>query len=87
MVERIRETDKKYKIDAVIVVTKSSHKAIIIGKDGRMLQRINMQASKEISEWLGKKVELSLFVKVEEDWINKKNKLYDLVYLIDKDER
>ena len=52
-----------------------------------MLQRINMQASKEISEWLGKKVELSLFVKVEEDWINKKNKLYDLGYLIDKDER
>ena len=87
LVERIRETDQKYKIDAVIVVTKSSHKAIIIGKDGRMLQRINMQASKEISEWLGKKVELSLFVKVEEDWINKKNKLYDLGYLIDKDER
>ena len=46
-----------------------------------VLQKINQQASKDISEMVGKRVYLSLFVKVEEDWLNKSNKLFDLGYL------
>ena len=75
------EREKKLIIDAVIVCSKESHKGIIIGRGGQMLQKINQQASKDISEMVGKRVYLSLFVKVEEDWLNKSNKLFDLGYL------
>ena len=45
-----------------------------------MLKRINMAASKDLKELLGKKIVLSLYVKVEEDWLNKEKKLFDLGY-------
>ena len=45
-----------------------------------MLKKINMSSSKDIKELLGKKVYLNLFVKVEEDWLNKSRKLFDLGY-------
>ncbi|MBQ1512190.1 MAG: KH domain-containing protein, partial [Erysipelotrichaceae bacterium] len=80
-VEKYDEREKKLIIDAVIVCSKESHKGIIIGRGGQMLQKINQQASKDISEMVGKRVYLSLFVKVEEDWLNKSNKLFDLGYL------
>ena len=63
-----------------IIVNKESHKGIIIGKQGSMLKKINMSSSKDIKELLGKKVYLNLFVKVEEDWLNKSKKLFDLGY-------
>ena len=67
-------------ITASIIVNKESHKGIIIGKQGSMLKKINMSSSKDIKELLGKKVYLNLFVKVEEDWLNKSKKLFDLGY-------
>ena len=80
-VEKYDEREKKVIVDAVIVCSKESHKGIIIGRGGQMLQKINQQASKDISDMIGKRVYLSLFVKVEEDWLNKSNKLFDLGYL------
>ena len=67
-------------ITASIIVNKESHKGIIIGKQGSMLKKINMSSSKDIKELLGKKVYLNLFVKVEEDCLNKSKKLFDLGY-------
>lgn len=79
-VDEYVESENKIKIEASIIVNKQSHKGIIIGKQGTMLKKINMAASKEIKELLGKKVILSLYVKVEEDWLNKEKKLFDLGY-------
>lgn len=81
-VEAMRIGEKKAYIDALIVCNRSTHKAIIIGNKGKNLQSINQMASKDIEKMLGKKVVLSLFVKVEEDWMNKNSKLYDLGYYI-----
>ena len=78
--DEYKETDSKALIEASIIVNKQSHKGIIIGKQGSMLKKINMAASKDIKELLGKKVVLSLYVKVEEDWLNKEKKLFDLGY-------
>lgn len=81
-VESIEEKENKVYIDAVIVCNKNSHKGIIIGNHGSNLKDINMMASKDIKAIFHKKVILSLFVKVEEDWMNKNSKLMDLGYLI-----
>lgn len=81
-VESMKLTEKKAYIEATIVCNRDTHKAIIIGHHGKKLQSINIAASKDISALLGRKVILSLFVKVEEDWMNKNSKLYDLGYYI-----
>ncbi len=85
-IDTFKETAKRVYIEATIVCAKDNHKAIIIGKNGRMLQKINRDASKDLSELYSKKCFLSLFVKVMEDWYNSKHKLLDLGYFIDKDD-
>ena len=67
-------------VDADIVCMKNSHKGIIIGKKGQTLKKIGSMARKSIEEFLGKKVNLKLFVKVEENWQNNPNKLTALGY-------
>ena len=79
-IDEFKNLENKAIISASIVVNKDSHKGIIIGKNGSMLKKINMSSSKDIKELLGKKVYLSLFVKVEEDWLNKSKKLFELGY-------
>ena len=55
-------------INAVIYVTRSSQKAIVIGKGGQTLKKVGQAARLEIAENLGNKVHLELWVKVREDW-------------------
>lgn len=55
-------------INAVIYVTRSSQKAIVIGKGGQSLKKIGQEARKDIAANLGTKVHLELWVKVREDW-------------------
>ena len=57
-------------IKATIICEKDSHKAIIIGKGGKMIKRIGTSARINIERLLGCKVYLELFVKVREDWKN-----------------
>ena len=83
-IDTLKQTDKRITIEATIVVNKASHKGIMIGKSGSMLKKINNQASKEIKELTGKKTFLSLYVRVEEDWLNKDKKLFDLGYFLEK---
>ncbi len=60
------------KIHQTIFVLKESQKMIVLGKSGSMIKQIGEESRKDIGEILGTKVHLFLFVKVEEDWINKK---------------
>lgn len=60
------------KIKQTIYVLKESQKMIVLGKGGSMIKQIGEEARMDIGELLGTKVHLFLFVKVEEDWINKK---------------
>lgn len=64
--------DGSVKIQQVIRVLKNSQKAIVIGKNGSMLKKINIEARKEIEKVFGIKVHLYLFVKVENRWIDEK---------------
>ena len=83
-IDTLKQTEKRIKIEATITVNKNSHKGIIIGKGGSMLKRINDAASLEIAKIYGKKCFLSLYVRVDEDWLNKDKKLFELGYFIEK---
>jgi len=76
------ERQKKDMIDieADIICEKASHKPIILGKGGSMIKKIGMYARQDLEELTQKKVFLTLFVKVEEDWRSDENMLRDLGY-------
>ena len=57
-------------IEATIFCERDSHKGIIIGKKGVMLKEIGTNARHQISDLLGMKVNLNLWVKVKKDWRN-----------------
>ena len=87
-VEEIKEKTSKVFIEATIICNKDTHKGIIIGKNGSMLKKINDQASSDIAKLFDhKKIILSLYVRVEEDWLNSQKQLFDLGYFSgDRDE-
>ncbi len=64
-------SDKLTEIHANVYCERASHKSIIIGKQGAMLQRIGSQARGDIERLLDTKVMLKLWVKVREDWRNR----------------
>lgn len=57
-------------VSATIFCERSSHKGILIGKNGGMLKRIGAAARKELEYEFDQKVFLQLWVKVKEDWRN-----------------
>ncbi|MBQ1287845.1 MAG: GTPase Era [Erysipelotrichaceae bacterium] len=87
-IEEIKEKASKVQIEATIICNKDTHKGIIIGRNGSMLKKINDQASSDIARLFDhKKIILSLYVKVEEVWLNSQKQLFDLGYFSgDRDE-
>ena len=55
-------------IDATIYCERSSHKGIIIGKQGAMLKKISTMARNDCEKFMGTKVYLTTWVKVKENW-------------------
>lgn len=77
-VEKIKkkETMEKepiFNIDATIYCLRDSHKGIIIGKNGAMLKKIGTYARQDLERMLDIKVNLKIWVKVKEDWLNNDN--------------
>ena len=68
VVESFKEGEERYDISAVIYVMRDSQKGILIGKGGASLKRLGTQSRIEMEDFFQKKVFLSLFVKVDEDW-------------------
>lgn len=67
-------------IDATIIVEKKSHKGMVIGKKGSMIKKIGTDARIDIEQLLGAKVNLKLWVKIDEEWRNKDSRLRYLGY-------
>lgn len=66
---KLRHNNKNmYDIDATIICERDSHKGIIIGKQGSMLKKIGSQSRREMEDFLQKRVNLNLWVKVKKDW-------------------
>ncbi|MCL2862144.1 MAG: GTPase Era [Firmicutes bacterium] len=68
------------RIEIDIVIERESHKKIVIGKKGEKLKEIGTSARKSIEKLLQTKVYLKLFVKVRENWRDKKMQLDSMGY-------
>lgn len=74
MKERKTKTGEEiYDVEATIYCLRNSHKGIIIGKNGSMLKRIASYAREDLEKIFGIKINLKVWVKVKEDWLNNEN--------------
>ena len=67
-VESFKEEGNLIKIHAVIYVERDSQKGIIIGHQGKALNKVSTEARKALEKFFGKKIYLETFVKVDKDW-------------------
>ena len=70
-----------YDVNLDIVCEKANHKAILIGKGGKAIKEVSSFARESMEKFLGSKVFLTTYVRVEEDWRNKLNLIKDMVIL------
>ena len=63
------------RISATIYVARNSQKGIVIGHKGEKLKRVGRAAREDMERFLGKKVFLQLFVKVQDDWRDNERQL------------
>jgi len=68
----------KVEIEAVILVGSERHKPMLIGRGGESMKRMGIQAREGLERLLGCKVNLKLWVKVDPNWFNSPEKLFDL---------
>lgn len=81
LVDEMEERENGYIfIRATIFVEKTSHKGIIIGKNGSMLKEIGKKARKDIEGLLQANVFLDLWVKVLKDWREKEGLIKRMGY-------
>lgn len=76
VIENREESESRIYIQALIIVEKASQKGILIGKQGKMITSIRLDAQKELRFILGKRVELECYVRVEENWRSKESKIH-----------
>ena len=76
VIENREDSDSRIYIQALIIVEKASQKGILIGKQGKMIASIRLDAQKELRFILGKRVELDCYVRVEENWRNRESKIH-----------
>ncbi len=75
VVDSFKEKEDIVNIRAYIYVIRDSQKGIIIGKKGAALKKTGSEARVDIEKFLGKKVFLELFVKVNKNWRENENQL------------
>jgi GTP-binding protein Era len=80
----LRKDGKVYDVNLDIVCEKPNHKAILIGKQGQAIREVSSFARMDMEKFLGKKVFLTTYVKVKEDWRNSAGLLKEYGYSEDK---
>ena len=83
VIEEFKESEERYDIRAVINVMRDSQKGIVIGKGGSALKRTATAARIEMEHFFQKKVFLTTFVKVEENWRDDRRMLRRFGYIQD----
>lgn len=69
-VKKDKMGNEVYHILAVINTKKSSHKGIIVGKDGNVLKKVGTYARQDLENFLDAKVNLRTWVKVKKNWLD-----------------
>jgi GTP-binding protein Era len=63
-----RDEEDLLRIQAIIWIERESHKAIVIGTEGRVLKHVGTAARLDMDELFGERLHLKLWVKVREHW-------------------
>lgn len=79
-IERFREEDGRYRVNALIWVERPGQKAILIGKKGEALKAAATQARLEMQKLFGCPVHLDVWVKVRKSWSSDEAALAKLGY-------
>ena len=77
-IERFEQGAEQIEIHACIWVSRENHKAMVIGKGGAMLKKIGRAARLDLVDRLEHRVDLRLWVKVRENWIDSEASVRDL---------
>ncbi len=82
-IEQFKSDTNITHIHALIWVERKSQKYIVIGKQGRMLKEVGIEARQDIEVLIDGKVNLKLWVKVKEGWADDERALHSLGYTHD----
>lgn len=80
IIKTIQEDHKIDRIYADIIVEKESQKIIVIGKNGKSIKNIGINARKKLEQFSGKKIFLKLEVIVKKGWSKNKKSLKEIGY-------
>ena len=83
-IESFRSESAITHIHALIWVERKSQKTIVIGKQGRVLEAVGMEARKDIEALIDGRVNLKLWVKIKEGWADDERALRSLGYTHDE---
>ena len=76
--EFTRKDSGTYEVNLDIICEKANHKAILIGKQGRAIKEVSSFARQDMEKFLGAKVFLTTYVRVETDWRNRPGLVKDI---------
>ncbi|MBM3419750.1 MAG: GTPase Era [Bacteroidetes bacterium] len=79
-IESYNESPDLISISAIIHVERTSQKGIVIGHRGEMLKKTGTMARAGLEDFLGRKVFLTLRVRVTEDWRHKQRMMKQFGY-------
>lgn len=69
-IDAFKDEEKLLRIDATIYVERATQKGIVIGHQGKELKKVGTAARIDMEKFWEKKVFLTLFVKVKDNWRN-----------------
>ncbi|MDO8315598.1 MAG: GTPase Era [Rugosibacter sp.] len=79
-IEKFEQEGDLRRIFAAIIVDRSAHKVMVIGKEGERLKRISTDARKDMEKLFGGKVWLETWIKVKTGWADDERALKSLGY-------
>lgn len=80
LIDQFKEEPDKVVIYATIYIESPSQKKIIIGSNGNMIKQVRELAEKDLTDFLQKKAQLHLWVKVRKHWRKKEHLLKEFGY-------
>lgn len=69
-IEQLEDTKEILNVSALIIVSRSSQKKIVVGSNGEKIKQIGTAARKEIEKIMKKRARLNLWCKVKKNWLN-----------------
>lgn len=80
-VESFEENEKRGdRVKLTVHVAKESHKKIVVGRAGSLLKEAGTAAREKLEKLLGRRVHLSIWVRVTPDWVDDPRALGELGY-------